>query len=229
MAATVARESELHPPVKKLQADLAESKKKYGELCERMEKMEKDSIDAAERARLHIEHLVGTNALLKEQAAADITLHRDEMDRALADIKRLSEKAEASKTVEARAAKLAEELAAKTSALDREREKSAARETELERLRAALASKEFAYYMAFADALRSAKKGGLDIGPLLETFREYATNRPRHPGFLIPILDLSTEHGIDLSWYSRFDRLIQPVVPGEGSDEGVEEGEDRAR
>ncbi|KAL6536904.1 hypothetical protein OROHE_012488 [Orobanche hederae] len=77
-----------------------------------------------------------------KQAAADITLHRDEMDRALAEIKCLSEKAEASETAEARAAKLAEELAAKTSARDREREESAARETELERLRATLASKE---------------------------------------------------------------------------------------
>ncbi|KAL6537607.1 hypothetical protein OROMI_026141 [Orobanche minor] len=81
--------------------------------------------------------------------------------------------------------------------------------------------------MAFADALRSAKKGGLDIGPLLETFREYATDRPLHPGFEIPILDLSTEHGIDLSWYSRFDRLIQPVVPGEGSQKKIEGGEEK--
>ncbi|KAL6537608.1 hypothetical protein OROMI_026142 [Orobanche minor] len=156
MAATVARESELRPSVKKLQADLAESRKKCVEFCDRLAKMEKDSIDAAERARLQIEHLADANALLKEQVAdalkeynesmkqdaVDITLHRDEMDRAMVEIKHLSEKAEASEAVEARAAKLAEELAAKTLALDREREDSAARETELEKLRAALALKE---------------------------------------------------------------------------------------
>ncbi|KAL6534474.1 hypothetical protein OROHE_013399 [Orobanche hederae] len=55
MAATVARESELRPPVKKLQADLAESRKKYSEFCDRLVKMEKDSVDTAERARLQTE------------------------------------------------------------------------------------------------------------------------------------------------------------------------------
>ncbi|KAL6585817.1 hypothetical protein OROMI_002461 [Orobanche minor] len=253
MVATVARESELRPPVKKLQADLAESWKKCGEFCDRISRMAKDSLDATERARLQVEHLTQANTLLKEQvkealkpydvsmkqAAADITLHKDEMDQALAEIKRLSEKVEASEAVEARAAK----MAVKTSALDREREELSAHVSELEKLRAVLASKEaqeaqdeeennfpfsdpshaaeFAYYMAFADALRSAKKGGIEIGHLLETFRVYATERPLHQGFEIPILDLSTEHSIDLSWYSRFDRLIQPVAPGEESIEGA--------
>ncbi|KAL6536902.1 hypothetical protein OROHE_012486 [Orobanche hederae] len=52
MDATVARESELRPSVKKLQADLAESRKKCGEFCDRLSKMEKDSTDAAEKASL---------------------------------------------------------------------------------------------------------------------------------------------------------------------------------
>ncbi|KAL6528016.1 hypothetical protein OROHE_014966 [Orobanche hederae] len=235
----------------------------YGELCHRMVKMEKDSVDAAERARLQIEHLGQANALLKEQiveahrsceaslkqAAAELTLHRDQMNEALAEIKRLSEKAEAAGIAEARATKLTEELAVKASELDREREESAANASEMERLRAALASKEaqeaqaeeednfsfsdpghaaeFAYYMAFADALRSTKKGGLDISPLLETFMVYATERPLHLGFEIPILDLSTEHGIDLSWYSRFDRLIQHVDPGQESQHEIDAGEER--
>ncbi|KAL6506725.1 hypothetical protein OROHE_022557 [Orobanche hederae] len=259
MAATVARESELRPPVKKLKADLKELKQKYGELVERTVKMEKEHVDAAEDAKSQIAHLQYVNASLKgqvddalrahtealKQAATEMTLYRDEMARASVEMKRLTEKAEAADALEARATKLAEELAAKSSALEREREESAAREVELERLRAELASRdareteeeeegddptsdpshaaEFAYYMAFADALRAAKRGGLDVGPIFEPFKAYAIDRPLHEGFRIPILDLSTEHGIDLSWYSRFDRLVQPVVPGEGDEEGEKE------
>ncbi|KAL6524611.1 hypothetical protein OROHE_016282 [Orobanche hederae] len=263
MAATVARESELRPPVKKLKAELAELKKRHGELVERTVQMEKEFVDAAEAAKGQIDHLKEANASLKEQvenevrahtealkqAAAEMTLFRDETQRAAVEMKRLTKRAEAAEAREARATKLAEELAAKNSALELEREESAAREVELERLRAELASREaqeveeeeesnfpisdpghaaeFAYYISFADALRAANKDGLDIDPLLESFKTYATDRPLHPGFLIPILDLSTEHGIDLSWYSRVDRLVQLSVPGEGSGEWAEGGEDR--
>ncbi|KAL6572732.1 hypothetical protein OROMI_013690 [Orobanche minor] len=107
MAAIVARESELRPSVPKLRADLEESRKLNGELCDRVAKMEKDSNEAAKRASLQVEHLTNANDLLKEQMlevrrnydavmkedAAELSVHKDQMNKALEEIKRLSERA----------------------------------------------------------------------------------------------------------------------------------------
>ncbi|KAL6583841.1 hypothetical protein OROMI_003130 [Orobanche minor] len=82
---------------------------------------------------------------------------------------------------------------------------------------------EFAYYVAYGDALRAAAKGGLDVGPLLEAFKSYVSDRPLDSYFSVPILDLSTEHGIDLTWYSKPDRLRQPDSPDDDVDEGEED------
>ncbi|KAL6504278.1 hypothetical protein OROGR_026201 [Orobanche gracilis] len=69
---------------------------------------------------------------------------------------------------------------------------------------------EFSYYMAFADSLRTASKAGIEVGPLVGLLRDYATENPMHPDYPLPILDLQTVHGIDLSWYPRPEQLILP-------------------
>ncbi|KAL6499889.1 hypothetical protein OROGR_027799 [Orobanche gracilis] len=69
---------------------------------------------------------------------------------------------------------------------------------------------EFSYYMAFADSLRTASRAGVEVGPLVGLLRDYATENPMHPDYPLPILDLQTVHGIDLSWYSRSEQLVLP-------------------
>ncbi|KAL6553900.1 hypothetical protein OROMI_019573 [Orobanche minor] len=71
---------------------------------------------------------------------------------------------------------------------------------------------EFSYYMAFADSLRTASRAGIEVGPLVELLRNYATENPMHPDYPLPILDLQTVHGIDLSWYPRSDQLVLPTA-----------------
>ncbi|KAL6562309.1 hypothetical protein OROGR_003316 [Orobanche gracilis] len=82
---------------------------------------------------------------------------------------------------------------------------------------------EFSYYMAFADSLRVSSKAGVEVGPLVELLRDYATENPMHPDYPLPILDLQTVHGIDLSWYPRPDQLVLPRS-GESSAAGGEDG-----
>ncbi|KAL6554634.1 hypothetical protein OROHE_007373 [Orobanche hederae] len=65
MAATVARESELRPSVPKLKTELEESRKRNGELCYRVAKMKKDSLESAKRASLQVDQLVQANDCLK--------------------------------------------------------------------------------------------------------------------------------------------------------------------
>ncbi|KAL6561172.1 hypothetical protein OROMI_016773 [Orobanche minor] len=71
---------------------------------------------------------------------------------------------------------------------------------------------EFSYYMAFADTLRTASREGIEVGPLVELLRNYAAENPMHPDYQLPILDLQTVHGIDLSWYPRSEQLILPTA-----------------
>ncbi|KAL6547032.1 hypothetical protein OROMI_022753 [Orobanche minor] len=78
---------------------------------------------------------------------------------------------------------------------------------------------EFSYYMAFADSLRTASRAGLEVGPLVDLLRNYAMENPMHPDYLLPILDLQTVHGIDLSWYPRVGQLVLPPA-GESAAEG---------
>ncbi|KAL6493400.1 hypothetical protein OROGR_032462 [Orobanche gracilis] len=69
---------------------------------------------------------------------------------------------------------------------------------------------EYAYYLAYADAIRDAARAGHEFGALVEAFKAYATELPLEPSFMLPILDLSTKHGIDLSWYPMQGNLIPP-------------------
>ncbi|KAL6498007.1 hypothetical protein OROGR_028404 [Orobanche gracilis] len=82
---------------------------------------------------------------------------------------------------------------------------------------------EFSYYMAFADSLRTASKAGIEVGPLVELLRNYATENPMHPDYPLLIPDLQTVHGIDLSWYPRAEQLVLP--PDESATEGGDEAE----
>ncbi|KAL6557951.1 hypothetical protein OROMI_018301 [Orobanche minor] len=84
---------------------------------------------------------------------------------------------------------------------------------------------EFAYYMAYVDAIRVAKGSGLDVRPLVEAFKAYVPLHPLNAIFVLPILDLSTEYGVDLSWYPQPDCLADPAtlintVQGESVPEG---------
>ncbi|KAL6544118.1 hypothetical protein OROGR_010615 [Orobanche gracilis] len=78
---------------------------------------------------------------------------------------------------------------------------------------------EFSYYMAFADSLRTASKAGIEVGSLVGLLRDYATDNPMHPDYPLPILDLQTVHGIDLSWYPRPEQLVLPPS-GESATDG---------
>ncbi|KAL6588237.1 hypothetical protein OROMI_001215 [Orobanche minor] len=73
-------------------------------------------------------------------------------------------------------------------------------------------TRKFAYYMAYADVIRVAKGSGLDVGPLVEAFKAYVPLHPLNPTFVLPILDLSMEHGVDLSWYPQRDNLADPAA-----------------
>ncbi|KAL6529092.1 hypothetical protein OROHE_014836 [Orobanche hederae] len=72
---------------------------------------------------------------------------------------------------------------------------------------------QFAYYLAYAYAIRTPKKGGLKVGPLVEAFRSYVLEHPLEPVFTVLILDLAMEHGVDMSWYPSPDSLTQPDAP----------------
>ncbi|KAL6525384.1 hypothetical protein OROHE_015691 [Orobanche hederae] len=119
---------------------------------------------------------------------------------------------------EGKAWQAAEELAAKVAELEKVKAEIAGMKDKAEEIKGnpyknLEYAAEFAYYLDYADALRAAKKGGLEIGPLVEDFMTYTVERPLNPFFTIPILDLSMEYGIDLSWYARPDRLVQPDSP----------------
>ncbi|KAL6538281.1 hypothetical protein OROGR_012269 [Orobanche gracilis] len=83
---------------------------------------------------------------------------------------------------------------------------------------------EFSYFMAFADSIRVSSKAGIEVGPLVELLKGYATENPMHPDYPLPILDLQTVHGIDLSWYPRPDQLVLPPS-GETATAGGEAAE----
>ncbi|KAL6570747.1 hypothetical protein OROGR_000297 [Orobanche gracilis] len=127
-----------------------------------------------------------------------------------------------------------EELGIKTAALATAATDLEAAQGEVEALKAQLKEKEtdrspspdaalvgeFSYYMAFADSFRVASKAGVETGPMVELLRGYATENPMHPDYPLPILDLQTVHGIDLSWYSRPEKLILPPVDESATADG---------
>ncbi|KAL6507352.1 hypothetical protein OROGR_023547 [Orobanche gracilis] len=78
---------------------------------------------------------------------------------------------------------------------------------------------EFGYYLAYADVIRTSKKGGLEVGPLVEAFKLYVSEHPLDPVFMLPFLDLSTKHGVDLSWYPMHENLVEPETSEDASQE----------
>ncbi|KAL6508566.1 hypothetical protein OROGR_023277 [Orobanche gracilis] len=89
---------------------------------------------------------------------------------------------------------------------------------------------EFSYYLAFADSIRTAARAGMEVAPLVNMLKGYAQENPMHPDYPLPILDLQTVYGIDLSWYPQVAQLVLPSsedpstdevdVPGEGPTAG---------
>ncbi|KAL6507000.1 hypothetical protein OROHE_022135 [Orobanche hederae] len=119
--------------------------------------------------------------------------------------------------VEGKAARATEELAAKAVELDGVNRALVDLKKEIEVAKLDPYSNveqtgEFAYYMAYADAIRVAKGSGLEVGPLVETFKAYVPLHPLNPIFVLPILDLSMEYGVNLSWYPQPDFLADPAA-----------------
>ncbi|KAL6547922.1 hypothetical protein OROHE_009627 [Orobanche hederae] len=114
-------------------------------------------------------------------------------------------------------ARATEELAARAVELDRVARKLADLKGEIEEAKLdpysnVAQTSEFDYYMAYADAIRVAKGSGLDVGPLVKALKAYVPLHPLNPTFILPILDLSMEHGVDLSWYPQPDSLADPAA-----------------
>ncbi|KAL6553744.1 hypothetical protein OROMI_019417 [Orobanche minor] len=67
MSAQAAREFELRPSVSKLKAELEAERKMNADFAERLVRMEKESLNAAKRASLQVEHLQKANDLLRDE------------------------------------------------------------------------------------------------------------------------------------------------------------------
>ncbi|KAL6587796.1 hypothetical protein OROMI_000774 [Orobanche minor] len=199
------------------------------------ERLQADLVDARKEADLtrkeaavQIVALKGQVEAAEKEAALAAERAAQAAERAAQADGKAAQAAEAAALAEQKAEAAARDLAAKTAELDQVGAKLAALEAaEKERkddpCQNARLLGEFAYYVAYGDALRVAAKGGLDVGPLLEAFKSYVSDRPLDPYFTVPILDLSTELGIDLTWYPNLDRLCHPDSPDDGGDEGEEE------
>ncbi|KAL6583075.1 hypothetical protein OROMI_005153 [Orobanche minor] len=208
---------------------------------------------ASERLQAELVEARKEANLTRKEAAVQIVALKGQVEAAEKEVALVAERAAqaAERVVQAddKAAQVAEgtaladkraeaaerKLAAKMPELDQVGAKLAALEAEEKERKAdpcenASLLGEFAYYVAYGDALRVAAKSGLDVGPLLEAFKTYVSDRPLDPYFTVPILDLSTELGIDLTWYPKPDRLRHPDSPDDGGDEGEEEdgGEETA-
>lgn len=89
---------------------------------------------------------------------------------------------------------------------------------------------EFAFYMAFTDAIRETRKAGRPSDHLESYFRRFVTARPLHPDISVRFRDLEETYGVDLSWYPNRARLLLPdedSVEDDGGDGGgVEPGEE---
>ncbi|KAL6580746.1 hypothetical protein OROMI_006669 [Orobanche minor] len=207
----------------RLQAELVEARKEADltrkeaavqivALKGQLEAAEKEVASAAERAAQTAERAAQT---AERAAQAEDKAARAAEGAALAE-----QKAEAAAgELAAKVAEL-EQVGAKLATLEAEEKKRKDDPCENARLLG-----EFAYYVAYGDAIRAAAKGGLDIGPLLEAFKSYVSDHPLDPYFTVPILDLSAELGIDLTWYPQPDRLCHPDSPDDEEGEEGEEGD----
>ncbi|KAL6538151.1 hypothetical protein OROGR_012139 [Orobanche gracilis] len=78
---------------------------------------------------------------------------------------------------------------------------------------------EFSYYLAFADSIRTAARAGMEVGPLVDMLKGYAQENPMHPDYPLPILDLQTVYGIELSWYPQVAQLTLPPSEDPSTDD----------
>ncbi|KAL6561481.1 hypothetical protein OROMI_017082 [Orobanche minor] len=223
-----------------MEKELQAARKKASQEAERGKR-------ASERLQAELVEARKEADLMRKEAAVQIVALKGQLEAAEKEVALAAEKAaqaaeraaqaddkaaraaEGAALAEQKAEEAARDLAAKTAKLDQVGAKLAALEAaEKERkddpCQNARLLGEFTYYVAYGDALRVAAKGGLDIGPLLEAFKSYVSDRPLDPYFTVPILDLSTELGMDLTWYPQPDRLCHPDSPDDGGDEGEEEG-----
>ncbi|KAL6527274.1 hypothetical protein OROGR_016364 [Orobanche gracilis] len=225
LMAKVVNDLEGGPDVARLQMQLERAVKSLGESQQRLAAAEEQN------KKLELDCQQAASAIEQLKAYLERAMTNVEEGRRLVvarnlEIAGLQERIE-TKTGEAAdsAAELArrtEELSLKTAALasaaadlEAARNEIAALKTQLKEADrspspdAALVG-EFSYYMAFADSLRVSSKAGVEVGPLVELLRGYATENPMHPDYPLPILDLQTVHGIDLSWYPRPEQLVLP-------------------
>ncbi|KAL6566704.1 hypothetical protein OROMI_015108 [Orobanche minor] len=198
------------------------------------ERLQAELVDARKEADLtrkeaaaQIVSLKGQLEAAEKEAALAADRAAQAAERAAQADDKAAQAAEGVDLAEQKAEAAARELAAKTVELGQVGARLAALEAEEKERKDdpcqnARLLGEFAYYVAYGDALRVAAKGGLDVGPLLEAFKAYVSDRPLDPYFTVPILDLSTELGIDLTWYPQPDRLCHPDSPDDGDDEGEE-------
>ncbi|KAL6572416.1 hypothetical protein OROMI_013374 [Orobanche minor] len=178
-----------------MQADLEVAQKMNVEFADKLVAMEKSSIDMAEKAN------------------QDADWARAVVDRMRAEVIEARRSSEvALKEAEAELPEASEELAGL---------RGRQGPVEYDPFLSLENISEFAYYMAYADAIRAAKKGGLEVGPLVEAFKVYVSEHPLHPNFLVPIQDLHMVYGVDLSWYQMVAVLIQPDVPGDAEPETI--------
>ncbi|KAL6536760.1 hypothetical protein OROMI_026341 [Orobanche minor] len=192
------------------------------------ERLQAELIEARKEADLTRKEAAAQIVALKGQAEAAEKEAALAAERAAQAVERAAQAAEGAASAEKRAEAAEGEFAAKESELDQVGAKLAALEAEEKARKAdpcqnASLLAEFAYYVAYGDALRAAAKGGLDVGPLLDAVKAHVADRPLDSYFSVPILDLSTEHGIDLTWYPQPDRLRQPDSLDDDDDEGEED------
>ncbi|KAL6584492.1 hypothetical protein OROMI_003781 [Orobanche minor] len=223
-----------------MEKELQAARKKASQEAERgkraSERLQAELVEARKEADLtrkgaavQIVALKGQLEAAEKEVASAAEKAAQAAERAAQADDKAAQAAEGAALAEQKAEAAAGELAAKAAELDQVGAKLAALETEEKERKDdpcqnARLLGEFAYYVAYGDALRAAAKGGLDVGPLLEAFKSYVSDRPLDPYFTVPILDLSTELGMDLTWYPQPDRLCHPDSPDDGGDEGEEEG-----
>ncbi|KAL6548830.1 hypothetical protein OROHE_008675 [Orobanche hederae] len=227
LMAKVVNDLEVGPDVARLQTQLDTAVKRIGDLQGQLatvEEKNKKSEAECQQALFTVNQL----RVFLEKALDSVEEGRRVIASRDAEIASLQgdlgAKTEEAANSAAELARRTEELSIKTAALATAAADLEAAQNEIAALKAQLKEAdrspspdaavvgEFSYYMAFADTLRTASRAGLEVGPLVELLRSYATENPMHSDYPLPILDLQTVHGIDLSWYPRSEQLILPTA-----------------
>ncbi|KAL6509388.1 hypothetical protein OROGR_022698 [Orobanche gracilis] len=239
LMAKVVNDLEVGPNVAQLQMQLDRAVKRLGNSQAKLAATEKQTkkldadcqkaITTINQLKVYLEHVLNTVEENRKVIAA--------RDAEVAELKG-NLKAKTGEAAESKAelARRTEELDIKKAALTTAAADLEAAQNEIIALKAQLKEAdrspspdaalvgEFSYFMAFADSIRVSSKAGIEVGPLVELLKGYATENPMHPDYPLPILDLQTVHGIDLSWYPRPDQLVLPPS-GETATAGGEAAE----